>query len=308
MKKIVLLILIGAEWYLAAMYHSHLLLALSMTTAVLLVVLFVMPRIQKRGYKAAFTLSGRTMTKGAQEQLEMENQKRGLLPLPRLRYDILAQYEGEKKPARLKFVGGCQSKRDTLQLPLQPKYSGMLTLHLKKARLYDPLGVFSSSKKQDSQIRLAVLPQMSTYTHMIPEIVDLKENRAGIQPDAKPGMDGDLRQIRGWIPGDKPSRIHWNLTARMQETMVREWNEESASVETLQLKKETKVYTAEEADAFYEKLSADVQSMLEEGTTVRVQWTDQHKVPQEMTVHATEDLEDLLLKLMDSSWLWEGSK
>ena len=308
MKKIVLLILIGAEWYLAAMYHSHLLLALSMTTAVLLVVLFVMPRIQKRGYKAAFTLSGRTMTKGAQEQLEMENQKRGLLPLPRLRYDILAQYEGEKKPARLKFVGGCQSKRDTLQLPLQPKYSGMLTLHLKKARLYDPLGIFSSSKKQDSQIRLAVLPQMSTYTHMIPEIVDLKENRAGIQPDAKPGMDGDLRQIRGWIPGDKPSRIHWNLTARMQETMVREWNEESASVETLQLKKEPKVYTAEDADAFYEKLSADVQSMLEEGTTVRVQWTGQHKVPQEMTVHATEDLEDLLLKLMDSSWLWEGSK
>ena len=171
MKKIVLLILIGAEWYLAAMYHSHLLLALSMTTAVLLVVLFVMPRIQKQGYKAAFTLSGRTMTKGAQEQVEMENQKRGLLPLPRLRYDILAQYEGEKKPARLKFVGGCQSKRDTLQLPLQPKYSGMLTLHLKKARLYDPLGIFSSSKKQDSQIRLAVLPQMSTYTHMIPEIV-----------------------------------------------------------------------------------------------------------------------------------------
>ncbi|MCR5004923.1 MAG: DUF58 domain-containing protein [Clostridiales bacterium] len=306
MKKVVLLILIGLLWYLAAMYQSHLLLGSSMAAVVMMLVLFLMPRIQKLGYSVSFTLPAQTMTKGTEEQLQLESRKRGLLPLAHLRYDMLMQYEGQKKPTRLRYAGGSHSNADALDLPFTPSLCGMLTVRLRKARIYDPLGIFSSGKKQSSSMRLAVLPQMNIRKQVLSKSVDLREDRPGDDPDKGPGMQGDLRQIREWQPGDRPSRIHWNLTARLQETMVREWNEETSSVRTLQLEKEPRAYTAEEADRFYEDLADDVQSVLEEGGTVRAVWKDAAGVPSDMTIRETADLESLLLRLMDSRWLWEG--
>lgn len=306
MKKVVLLILIGILWYLAAMYNSYLLLGASMAAAVMMLVLFLVPRIQRYGYSAAFTLPAQTMTKGAEEQLQLLSRKRGLLPLAHLRYDMLMQYEGQKKPVRLRYAGGSHGSTDQLDLPFVPSLCGMLTVRLHKARIYDPLGIFSSGKKQNSSIRLAVLPQMNTRNQVLSKSVDLREDRPGEEPDLGPGMQGDLRQIREWQPGDRPSRIHWNLTARLQETMVREWNEETSNVRTLRLEKEPKQYTAEDADRFYEELADDVQTVLEEGSMVRASWKDAAGIPSEMTIRENADLESLLLRLMDSRWLWEG--
>ena len=306
MKKFFALILIGSVWYLAAMYRSPVLLGLSMTVAVLMLTLFLLPRIQKHGFSAAFPVAAGTMTKGTEEQLEVKSQKRGPMPVARLRYDLLTQYEGEKKPRKLKYVSGCSGSTDQFELPFVPRYSGMMTVRLHKARLYDPLGIFSAGEKQDSSIRIAVLPQMSAWSRVVSRSVEQNDNQPGERPDRGAGTEGDLRQIREWLPGDRPSRIHWNLTARMQETMVREWNEESIPVRTLQLKKDPIVYSAEDADQFYEILTNDVQSVLAKGTEVKVSWKDAMGITSEKMIRETRDLEDLLLELMDSRWLWGG--
>ena len=306
MKKILLLVLIGGVWYMSAMYRSQVLLGLSMTATVLMAILFLLPKIQKRGFSAAFPLAACTMTKGTQEQLQLETRKKGALPIARCRYDLQAQYDGDKKPKKIKFVSGCAGSADLLELPFTPQYSGMLTIRLRKARLYDPLGIFSGGEKQNSSIKVAVLPQMSARQFVFSRSEDQNADQPGEQPDRDAGMDGDLRQIREWLPGDRPSRIHWNMTARLQETMVREWYEESVRVRTLQLKKDAKEYTAEDADRFYEALADDIQSVLAVGAEVKVSWNNAEGAHEDIMVRETKDLEELLLRLMDSRWLWEG--
>ena len=246
------------------------------------------------------------MTRQVPDQLEVETQKKGLFSVPRCRYQLQSRYDGQEKGQKHWFAGGCRTGQDISSLPFTPPLSGMLQIELKKCRLYDPFRVFSAGKKTGQIIKIAVFPQdQSDEDQMIQKQVRGEEEASGL-PTQESGGDGDLRQIRPWVPGDSQRQVHWKLSARMQETMIREWNEEKKPVRQIVLKRENKVYTAEEANRFYDELYAGIASYLKADATAEVSWKGPDGLPEQMHVVEMEDLKKLLVRLYESRWLWEG--
>ncbi len=306
MKKILLLILVAGTWYLAAMYESRLLLGISMTGIIGMLVFFVLPKIQIRLFSAAFSEPTRLMTRRTPDHVPVKTLKKGLFPLPNLKFKVAVRYDGQQKPEHRWFTGGCRMGQDQLELPFQAPYSGMMEMDLLMVKAYDPFRIFSSSRKADSRIKIAVLPQILLDETQNRERPFSNERQQGEQQSHRPGEDGDLRQIRPWVPGDMPRHVHWKLSARMQETMIREWNEEDRSVSTLTLEREKKEYTEQKADLYYEALCQEVLNKLAENALVQVIWNDHDGIPMEKEIRVKKDLEELLIHLFDTRYLWEG--
>ena len=305
MRLILLLILIGGEWYLAAMYSSGLLLALSMSGIVLMLLLLLWPWIQRQLFSAQFTEPIQFMTGRIPDELEIETTKKGAFPLARCKFMLQALYDGDKKPRKHRFVGGCSTGVRTVEVPYTPPLCGLMEMRLRKCRIYDPFRVFFAGKKLDRTIRIVVLPQ-EDLEESFPERPTTGEGQAGEMMTQKAGGDGDLRQIRPWVPGESQRQVHWKLTARMQETMVREWNEEKRPIQPITLEKENKEYTAEDASRFYEDLSRSVLTQLRMDSAVEVFWTGTDGIPAQMTIMEREDLKTLLIRLYESRYLWEA--
>ena len=193
-----------------------------------------------------------------------------------------------------------------MEIPYTPPLCGMLRVTLKKVRLYDPFRVFSAGKKLEEAIPVVVFPREVQDLNDLPEQPSTGEGQEGNTLTQKAGGDGDLRQIRPWVPGDSRRQVHWKLTARMQETMIREWNEEKKPIQPVILEKEPKRYTAEDASRFYEEISARVLRSLQQDSAVEVHWTGAHGVPEQITIMEKEDLKNLLIRLYETRWLWEN--
>ena len=306
MRKVLLLILIGGIWYLAAMYRSVLLLSLSMAGLLLLVILFLLPKIQKWFFTARFTQPSQFIKQKVPDLLTLEVRKGGLFPVARGRYRLAFQYDGDKKPVKRWYKGGFSEGTSTIDLPIEPSYSGMLHVTLEKVKIQDPFGVFSASKKVSSKIRVVVFPLDREAESPSALYTGVSEEQKGSMSGQKPGSEGDIRQIRSWMPGDNRHQIHWKLTARLQETMIQEWSEERGQTQSLVLERENKDYTAEEASQFYETLYDRITQSFKSNAGVHVIWMEEGGLPITQEITDREGLEDLLIRLYDSRWLWGG--
>lgn len=95
-------------------------------------------------------------------------------------------------------------------------------------RWADPLGLFWRSQQLDLQaLNTEVYP--SRHGLQLPEILRPLLSEGGLSRNL--GLDDpiSLRGIRNYIYGDTPSRLHWRLSARRGELVVRELERSAAS-------------------------------------------------------------------------------
>src|SRR5699024_1734998 len=96
-------------------------------------------------------------------------------------------------------------------------------------KVYDFFGVFALYKRMSEQTALFVLPR--TYE------IDLLWNRQvssfseySLRTGNKKGMDAnDIIAIKEYEPGDSMRRVHWKLSSKMDELLVKEMSEVIAS-------------------------------------------------------------------------------
>lgn len=105
-----------------------------------------------------------------------------------------------------------------------PLYCGNIDFRLDEIVVYDILKIFSFKKKIDICENITILPELaSDENEMIYSIQRQAEeeilNRAGSNTD-------EVIDIRSYIPGDKLQKVHWKLTAKQDELMVKEYSEE----------------------------------------------------------------------------------
>lgn len=119
-------------------------------------------------------------------------------------------------------LAGHQLRTVSFQLCLS--HAGIVKVSVDSVRVYEPLGLFRYT------IQSEIEP--ATYTVM-PEIVELPSSLWRHNPYAyigeeeyskeRPGDDpSEMFGTREYRPGDKQNRIHWNLTAKQDELIVKE--------------------------------------------------------------------------------------
>lgn len=115
-----------------------------------------------------------------------------------------------------------RARKDTeIQYPIVMDYSGRLCVNAKYIRLVDLLGICELKVDLQESVECLVLPTGELrnqeagliYIHGVTEAMESKEK----------GYDfSDVSGIREYIPGDKLQNIHWKLSVKKDELMVKE--------------------------------------------------------------------------------------
>lgn len=139
------------------------------------------------------------------------------LAVPQLRGALTVSGDGERiQKIKLRLRGVTQYVVD---LPIRTNHCQVVELSLPPVRMCDHLSLFSFAASSEQSAKIAVMP-LAREMNPRPEI---PEQIGGVNMKAKPGggyaEEHDLREYR---EGDTARMVHWKLSSKMDELIVRE--------------------------------------------------------------------------------------
>lgn len=202
------------------------------------------------------------------------------LPLARITLRLTEQnlLTGETRGRRLAMTG--VARRKPVELSAPTGHCGLLELRVGRARVYDYLGLFSRRLEVPAPARLLCRPiPAAAEPPAIPEGQGLRPT-AGSAARRGPGDDYDLREYR---PGDPMRSVHWKLSSKWDELIVRERAETVVPLPLLTL---NRFGRPEHLDRLLDKLLGLSRALLGVQRPHAVLWLDGAGEPQ---LHAISD-------------------
>ena len=211
---------------------------------------------------------------------------------------------GEILCPQVMFPSGAKSNQE-VAFSLESKFCGNIKVSLEQPKVYDPFGLWGNKLSEDPKGSICVLPQ--TFA---PHLVVLQNMSKDIDADEysqeKPGADpSETFAIRDYLPGDSLRRIHWKLSWKYDNLIVREPGlpvEHSFLVllET-SLSSDSAKQEPQVLDTIIEITVSLCQTMLEEEITFDIAWYDHdEQALVSRHINDTDDLSGLLGKLMSA--------
>ncbi|MCD2493341.1 DUF58 domain-containing protein [Lacrimispora sp. NSJ-141] len=184
-------------------------------------------------------------------------------------------------------------KEQLVSFPVSSEYCGNLTCRIRQVKLYDYLWLFAFPIKEAAGRCAAV----SVKPDIRPYQMDLREQsvrdwESGEYSAEKPGDDpAELFDIREYREGDRISRIHWKLSSKRNELMMKEGSLPVSSRILLVL---DMVGTADRgglADSLMETAASVSWFLTEKGICHRVGWWQEADMGGQFLVRKIEDEE-----------------
>lgn len=232
---------------------------------------------------------------------------RGFLPVTECRIKIICQdaFTGRK------YVMGESAALDSksnavLVFNIRAKYCGKYTVRLDKINVFDPLHIFSLKVKTDSGAdEFMVLPRLCRIFIGGSASSRLRHEWEQYSHTASGEDTSEVFDVHEYRHGDTLSRVHWKLTAKTGEYLVKEY---SLPVENmiflfadLRLNKERGM-DRKQLDGFFEILASVSWSLSWEGISHVVIWYDSES-RSTMIVHIEyeKDVYEMIGKVFSSS-------
>jgi uncharacterized protein (DUF58 family) len=119
-----------------------------------------------------------------------------------------------------------RSSTQIVTCQIDSSYCGYLNFGVKNIRIYDYFYIWSFYKKLNKSIRVAVVPE---YYHITQDFI-LNNNNIYIDnnnySEHNPGDDvGEIFGIREYRAGDRPNRIHWKLSHKQDQLIMKEFSD-----------------------------------------------------------------------------------
>ena len=100
-------------------------------------------------------------------------------------------------------------------------YSGLIQVSIEKAKLFDLLGLFYVEIKTSDISACTVLPALISLSDI--QQYGIINSYTANEDDTKTGNEySDTSNIRQYIPGDRLKDIHWKLSSKKNEILVKE--------------------------------------------------------------------------------------
>ena len=235
------------------------------------------------------------VVRGTEAQWSLTPGLRILLPLPRLKIVVVEQnlLTGACTQHRLAMNG--VTNQTTARFPVSTNHCGMLALRVKKVRAYDLMGLFAIPLPKPKPARIPVEPvPFDPGPLHIPEGWGARP-APGAAPKRSYGEDYELREYR---PGDPMRTVHWKLSSKWDDLIVREPSETVIPPVAISFRW---FGTPERLDEVLDKLVGYSSALLAVQRPHALQWTDGSEEPRLHPVSDEKDLRDGLLILLSSS-------
>ena len=196
------------------------------TLLILPVLSYIFTWFSRRGVRITQKAEGGTLQKGGRAGISVTLENTGRLPVPYLSFCFPEEAEGLAYP---EAPGACslpvRSRRE-LSFWAVPRYRGDYAAGISKAYVEDFLRIFRLSCPAPQQVDLLVYPVI----HPLPGGMQLTALTDHTTP--QPGAVEDYSSVADIVPYDPSQefrKVHWKLTARLDELMVRRFDTEDVA-------------------------------------------------------------------------------
>ena len=164
-----------------------------------------------------------TMPKNKSGNFNIEAINKSILPISKLKCTIsLKNIMTGEVSEEIIYISLGSRKKENINWSLSSEHCGKVEIELHELTSYDYLGVFTNTTKPDESVDVLVLPDTFNVN------VDILESRmesldSPVYSNAYNGIDNtDIFGIREYLPGDNFKNIHWKLTSKFDDLIVKE--------------------------------------------------------------------------------------
>ena len=122
-------------------------------------------------------------------------------------------------------IGAFSGKRGECGFSIRSDHCGMLEAHVRDIRYYDWLRLFSVKQKKGAVPAKGrcMIPPETFPVEIVRDSLPVPSQSSEAETLGLPGNDfSEIYSLRGYEPGDDVKRIHWKLTEKTDEVLVRE--------------------------------------------------------------------------------------
>lgn len=117
-------------------------------------------------------------------------------------------------------------KKTEIKIPVETSKVGMVSILVSQIKFHDLLGFVSIVKEINTRCEVPVLP-CSVTGIKVPATPSGDGPDEYSEPDLRGNLSSDVKEIREYRPGDRLQRIHWKLSAKLDDLFVKEMDRTS---------------------------------------------------------------------------------
>ena len=102
------------------------------------------------------------------------------------------------------------------------RYRGAYTAEISRAAFFDPLRIIRISRRVDSEATLIFLPRRLDYGELIAEAPGEESTDPAL---LLKGEREEFSHVREYVIGDMMQLVHWKLTAKLDEMMIKQYDQ-----------------------------------------------------------------------------------
>lgn len=228
------LILVAGTFYLALIYKSNSLIFLGYAEIFLVFMLFIYNMMGLFLIQISLEAPLGITECGKKVPIKIKIQNYSRFPTGRISVQLLefyALFGKKKKTVFYTSVAGKQLNEEcgvtVVHAEWNPGYTGKVVMRVRKARCFDLLGTLALPLPKKAYQGAEVITVMPSIYPVPVEIGDTIRNFAAeqeryLQNDMEETVTEQF-QIRSYQPGDRIRSIHWKLSAKEDEWMVKEY-------------------------------------------------------------------------------------
>lgn len=219
----ILMIIICAAFYVLYIWDFSLVLLIVIASIPPL--MFIMLFITKKLIKAEFSISEKTASKNENFHIHICVNNRSIFPIGKAEayIEYYNVFNNEINVLDLHFP--IQSRNShCLTFQLSSKFCGIIKLCCVEIAIYDPLRIFKFKIGKKLKQTIVILPEGHDITAFLGSS-DRTNDESNVFSEHKPGDDpSEVFELRDYHPGDKLNRIHWKLSSKKNDFIVKEYS------------------------------------------------------------------------------------
>jgi hypothetical protein len=226
-NKLRYLVLLTSMGLLSILYNQYVMGIIFLTILVMPFILFAILSFSYGMVTAELVSTVHVAGKGQIIPISVQLKNPTIFPVANLTIYLRYRNAYSKKIYKKEYTISLDKRiNTTIVCNLQSEFSGNLEISITGIRLYDYLKIFSMKKKTKGSIKIAVLPRF----HEIMENDITGHSSQIVESDYyssfKSGDDpSEVFAIREYKEGDRPQRIHWKLSMKQDQLMIKDFSD-----------------------------------------------------------------------------------
>ncbi|WP_028516564.1 DUF58 domain-containing protein [Ruminococcus flavefaciens] len=219
----IVLILVCAAFYILYIWDFALVLLIVMI--ILPILMYVTTWITKRNISVDFAVKEKNSPKNKDFSVQLVVNNNSIFPIGKAEAHIIYYNVFSNQTSAFDLYLPIQprnSQRITFQL--RSKFCGIIKIKTSYLNIYDPLRIFKFKTGKNISTEVVIMPEghevsgIVHYSDRVNEESDIfSEYRSGDDPS-------EVFDLREYNPGDKLNRIHWKLSSKKNEFIVKEYS------------------------------------------------------------------------------------